>query len=109
MSLDMTEITQSTLFSRLDFRTMIHIPKDHPLIVLNQSLPWEELMEEAIPLLYQNHGIAIDIGRRLNLRAHLGAYILQSVHNWTDRWTEEMLKFYYLLGSSVDLWNQQEV
>ena len=94
MSLDLNEITQETLFTQTDFRTMINIPKDHPLVVLNQSIPWQELMEQAIPLLYQEHCIAMDIGRRLHLRAHLGAYILQTVHNWTDRWTEEMLKYY---------------
>ena len=94
MSLDLNEIHQQTLFVQCDYRTHINIPKDHPLVVLNQSLPWADLMEQTVPLLYQNHGICIDVGRRLNLRAHLGAYILQSVHNWTDRWTEEMLKYY---------------
>jgi len=94
MSLDLNEITQETLFIQSDFRTHINIPKDHPLVVLNQSISWHSLMEQAVPLLYQNQGISIDLGRRLNLRAHLGAYILQSVHNWSDRWTEEMLKYY---------------
>jgi hypothetical protein len=53
-------------------------------------------MEKAIPILYDEQGIAWDSGgRKLNLRAHLGAYILQTVHGWTDRWTEEMVRFYF--------------
>jgi hypothetical protein len=55
-----------------------------------------ELMEKARPILYDEQGIPWDTGgRKLNLRAHLGAYILQTVHGWTDRWTEEMLRFYF--------------
>jgi hypothetical protein len=38
--------------------------------------------------------VSANIGRILNLQAHLGAYILQTVHGWTDRWTEEMIRFY---------------
>ena len=52
-------------------------------------------MEKAKPILYDDQGINANIGRALNLRAHLGIYILQTVHHWTDRWAEEMLKFYF--------------
>jgi hypothetical protein len=51
-------------------------------------------MAKAIPILYDDQGVSPNIGRTLNLRAHLGAYILQTVHDWTDRWTEEMIRFY---------------
>ena len=51
-------------------------------------------MDRAIPILYHAHGISPDIGRPLDLRAHLGAYILQTTYGWTDRFTEEMLRFY---------------
>lgn len=94
MSLDLKDLSQETLFTQTDYRTMINIPKDHRLVILNQSIPWQDLMLEVVPILYYQHGIATNIGRKLNLRAHLGAYILQSVHNWTDRWTEEMLRYY---------------
>ncbi|MCP4975528.1 MAG: transposase [Maribacter sp.] len=94
MSLDLNQINQQSLFFQSEYRTQIDISKDHPLVILEQSISWSDLMEQAIPLLYHTQGISLDIGRRLNLRAHLGAYILQTVHNWTDRWTEEMLKFY---------------
>jgi hypothetical protein len=55
---------------------------------------WESLIEKAIPILYDEQGISADVGRYLDVRAHLGAYILQSVHGWTDRFTEEMVRFY---------------
>ena len=61
MSLDLNEITQNTLFAQTDFRTMINIPKDHPLVTLNQNIPWQDIMEQAIPLLYQDRGISLDI------------------------------------------------
>lgn len=51
-------------------------------------------MEKAIVILYDEQGISQDTGRCLDLRAHLGAYILQTTYGWTDRWTEEMLRFY---------------
>jgi len=73
---------------------MVVVPSGHRLITLYKSIPWARLMEEAIPILYDDHGIARHIGRELNLRAHLGAYLLQSVHGWTDRWCEEMLRYY---------------
>ena len=73
---------------------MISIEPNHPLRVLCQAIPWKELMEKCIPILYDDHGICPDIGRELNLRAHLGAYILQTAHNWTDRFTEEMVRYY---------------
>ncbi len=94
MSLDLNELNQESLFIQSEFRTQVSIPKAHPLVALNQSISWPGLMEQAVPLLYQKQGVSIDIGRRLNLRAHLGAYILQSVHNWTDRYTEEMIRYY---------------
>jgi hypothetical protein len=51
-------------------------------------------MKKAIPILYEEQGISQNTGRILNLQAHLGAYILQTVHGWTDRWTEEMIRYY---------------
>ena len=73
---------------------MVSLEPNHRLVVLCQSIPWDDLIEQSIPILYQQRGICVDVGRRLNLRAHLGIYILQTVHGWTDRWSEEMLRFY---------------
>ncbi len=86
---------QFSLFELGTWRTTVSIEPTHRLAVLCRSIPWEELMEKAVPLLYDDQGIERETGgRKLDLRAHLGAYILQTVHGWTDRWTEEMLRFY---------------
>jgi len=90
----MEALGQRSLFENSSWRTTVRIDPDHRLAVLCRAIAWEELMEKAVPILYQDQGIREDIGRVLNLRAHLGAYILQTVHGWTDRWCEEMLKFY---------------
>lgn len=78
----------------MTWRTTVTLEPDHRLAVLSKSIPWQGLMEKAIPVLYEDQGISSQTGRPLDLRAHLGAYILQTVHGWTDRWTEEMLRFY---------------
>jgi len=94
MAIDIESQGQMCLLQRTDFRTMITLPHGHRLVTLYEAIPWHELMEKAIPILYDEHGISPHIGRELNLRAHLGAYILQTVHGWTDRWTEEMIRYY---------------
>jgi len=94
MSLDQSNIYQASLLEAVGFRTITEIERNHPLIQLCEQIPWAELADAVIPILYYDAGIPMNKGRKLNLRAQLGAYILQSAHNWTDRWTEEMLKFY---------------
>ena len=94
MSLDLKAIGQLSLLEQGPWRTMVSLEPNHRLVVLCKAIPWDELIEQCIPILYQEQGILVDVGRRLNLRAHLGIYILQSVHGWTDRWSEEMLRFY---------------
>jgi len=94
MSIDLESQGQMCLLQRTDWRTMITLPHGHRLVTLYEAIPWHELMEKAIPILYDDQGISLHIGRELNLRAHLGAYILQTVHGWTDRWTEEMIRYY---------------
>jgi hypothetical protein len=85
---------QLSLFGQAVWRTVVALEMNQRLVKLCQSIPWDDLMEKAIPLLYNEHGISEDVGRRLDLRAHLGAYILQTVHGWTDRFSEEMIRFY---------------
>ncbi len=95
MAIDRKSLGQFSLFEVGMWRTTVSLEPTHRLAVLCRSIPWEELMSNSIPILYDEQGIARDCaGRHLDLRAHLGAYILQSVHGWTDRWTEEMLRFY---------------
>ena len=94
MAVNMETLGQISLFECSSWRTIVRIEPDHRLAVLCRSIAWQELMEKAVPILYAEQGISEEAGRALNLRAHLGIYILQTVHGWTDRWSEEMLKFY---------------
>lgn len=94
MSLDMESLGQLSLLEHGPWRTMVSLSPNHRLVILCKAIPWDELIEKSIPILYQEQGVFVDVGRRLNLRAHLGIYMLQSVHGWTDRWSEEMLRFY---------------
>ena len=94
MSVDTRIMHQLSLFENIAWSTTVRIEPNHRLVTLCKSIPWEALMEKAIPILYDEQGISQDSGRPLDLRAHLGAYILQTTYNWTDRWCEEMLRFY---------------
>jgi len=96
MSLDLESMGQLSLLEQGGWKSIISVEPDHRLVVLCKSIPWMELMEKARPILYDEQGIPWNTGgRKLNLRAHLAAYILQTVHGWTDRWTEEMVRFYF--------------
>jgi hypothetical protein len=94
MSVDLRQIGQLSLFDHTSWRTTVQIEPNHRLVTLCKSIPWGVLMEQAIPILYDEQGVSAHAGRPLDLRAHLGAYILQTTYGWTDRWTEEMLRFY---------------
>jgi hypothetical protein len=85
MSIDLESQGQMCLLRRADWRTMITLPHGHRLVTLYEAIPWHELMEKAKPILYDEQGISPHLGRELNLRAHLGAYILQTVHGCTLR------------------------
>lgn len=94
MAIDLESAGQMCFLKQGAWRTIVSLPEGHRLITLHNSIPWEDLMKKAIPILYDEQGISPNIGRTLNLQAHLGAYILQTVHGWTDRWTEEMIRYY---------------
>lgn len=94
MSVDKRIIHQLSFFEDLAWRTTVCLEPSHRLVTLCKSISWESLMDRAIVILYDDQGISPDTGRPLDLRAHLGAYILQTTYGWTDRWTEEMLRFY---------------
>jgi hypothetical protein len=58
----------------------------HPLIQLAQVIPWQALAQLVLPDL--QHTTAKRkwwIGRKLQLRIHLGAFLLQWLYNLTDR------------------------
>ena len=46
--------------------TVVVLEVNHLLITLCQSIAWEGLMEQAIPILYDEQGISKEAGRYLN-------------------------------------------
>lgn len=74
-----------------NLKTQIRVPENHFLIHLESVIPWEEYADLAIADLYRDRRRS---GRKLNLRLHLGAFILQAQFRWTDRELEENLNYY---------------
>lgn len=91
MSTDMRGIVQTSLFS-LDPGVSVKVSPDSPYRVLAQIFPWVEVAE--IVNRYRSEKVDIDNGRILNLRAHIGALISQTMNGWTDRQTEEMVRYH---------------
>lgn len=91
MSTDMSGISQRSLFSTMTTIT-VFVPQENRYRVLSEVLPWPELAEIANK--FRSQQIDINNGRRLDLRLHLGAYIGQAMNGWTDRETEEMVKYH---------------
>lgn len=69
----------------------IFIKPDHPLVMLSNSLPWQELAEMAMPDVQKTKKGFWFLGRKLKLRTHLGVYLLQLIHNMTDRDAERFV------------------
>lgn len=67
----------------------VEITEDHPLISLALILPWAEFYEIIICDLKQGFWW---MGRKLKVRIHLGAFILQQLYNLTDRQIEYGIK-----------------
>ena len=71
----------------------IAVAPTHPLIQLAQVIPWQALAQLVLPDL--QHTTAKGkwwIGRKLQLRIHLGAFLLQWLYNLTDRRVEWGIK-----------------
>jgi hypothetical protein len=73
-------------------KVKIPVPTDHPLVTASKKIDWEQMFVEIEPIIYK--GINKRLGRKLDLRAHCGMYLLQASFNWTDRFSEEMLRYY---------------
>ena len=68
---------------------VLNVSPQHPLIKLAQAIPWEDLVEMVLPDLKKTTSKGfINVGRKLNLRTHLAAYLLQETLKLTDRRTE---------------------
>ena len=71
----------------------ICITKDHPLIKLANALPWMFLITLIMEDLKKTTAKGCWwMGRKLLVRVHLAAYILQKLYNLTDRQVEYSLK-----------------
>ena len=68
------------------------IEDSHPLIQLANLIDWKYLAKLAQPDLEKTARGFWWLGRKLNLRAHLGVMILQILFKWTDRATESAIK-----------------
>jgi hypothetical protein len=74
-----------------NLKTIIDVPCDHFLLILSETIPWDEYAQIAIDDLYKDKKRS---GKKLNFRLHLGAFVLQTIFRWTDRELEENLKYY---------------
>jgi hypothetical protein len=91
MSTDMRGIVQTSLFSLVP-GVAVNVGPDSQYRVLSQIFPWVEAA--AIVNRYRSEKVDIENGRILNLRAHIGALIAQTMNGWTDRQTEEMVRYH---------------
>ena len=73
----------------------IEVAPTHPLIELAQVIPWQDLAEIVLPDLKRTTAKGKWwLGRKLKLRIHLGAFLLQWLYNLTDRQVEWNLGFF---------------
>jgi transposase, IS5 family len=72
---------------------LISVDPADPLLKLANLINWESLYGLVLADLKNTAAGRFGVGRKLHLRPHLGAYILQAMHNSTDRETEERTHF----------------
>ena len=85
-------------FSGLDTPCCVHpvtieVSPTHPLLQLARVIPWQTLADLVLPDLKRTTPKGKWwLGRKLTLRIHLGAFLLQWLYNLTDRQVEWALK-----------------
>ena len=91
MTTKMEGIHQRGLFTEL--KTIgVYVPEESKYRVLSERLPWVKLAEVANQ--YRSRHVDIHRGAPLNLRLHIGAYIVQTMDGLTDRKTEETVRYH---------------
>src|SRR5215471_2938761 len=71
----------------------IDVSPTHPLIQLAQVIPWQALANMVLPDLKRTTAKGKWwLGRKLKLRIHLGAFLLQWLYNLTDRQVDWAIK-----------------
>lgn len=90
---------------------VLTVPQNHPLILLANQLPWDKMLllvehdlKQSTPLKRWNYG------RKLKVRIHMGAYLLQKMYDLSDRATEDAIRdngaYQVFCGISiVDKWH----
>lgn len=74
-------------------KVMINIMDTHPLLQLVRILPWALLLDLVVCDLKSTTPKGFWwMGRRIMVRIHLGAYLLQRIYNLTDRKTEYQMR-----------------
>jgi transposase, IS5 family len=92
----------------------IDVSPTHPLIQLAQVIPWQALADMVLPDLKRTTATGKWwLGRKLKLRIHLGAFLLQWLYNLTDRQVERAIKdnaaYQLFCGrGSVDTWHSPD-
>jgi hypothetical protein len=100
-------IPMSLCFSGLDISccvqpVTIDISPTHPLIQLVHVIPWQALMTMVLPDLQRTTAEGKWwLGRKLRLRIHLGAFLLQWLYNLTDRQVDWAIRTMLPTNSSV--------
>ena len=71
----------------------VRIEENHPLLLLAGCMPWESMAELVVQDLKATtiQGFWF-MGRKIQVRTHLAAYLLQKLYDLTDRKTEYQLK-----------------
>lgn len=70
----------------------IEVDPNHPWIIAAQKIDWQKLFLELEAILYKN--VQKGIGKHLDIRAHCGVYLLQAMQHWTDRESEDMMRYH---------------
>lgn len=91
MTTKMDDIHQCALFSKVP-TIGVYVPEESKYRVLSECLPWVQLAEVANR--HRSKHVDIHRGAPLNLRLHLGAYIVQTMDGLTDRKTEETVRYH---------------
>lgn len=70
----------------------IKINSDHRLLKLARNLPWDEMLDIILPDLKCTERKCWWMGRPMQVRIHLGVYILQQMFDLTDRVVEQQVR-----------------
>jgi transposase, IS5 family len=71
---------------------LVRVDSEDSLLKLANLVNWDNIFEIILPDLRRTPCGMLHVGRKIQIRTHLGAYILQNMFNETDRETEARLK-----------------